>query len=521
MAKQAEKQALKEWDEYRKALITGTALEYAKTTADIEKHRLYLEARPVEWMKYFFPNYATSEFAPFHLDYIARINANPEWYEVVSWARELAKDTVTMMLMFYLNLTGKKKFTLFVSSSYDAACDLLKPYMINYESNQRIIAYYGEQKSFGNWEDGDITTKCGARYVAIGAGQSPRGKKNEQLRPDSIICTDLDTDEDCKNSATIDKRMDWLEGALYFTRSVSTPLLFLVLGNIIAENCCVKRCAKKARHHDIINLRMVNIKKPDPVNDYRYGKSVWPAKNTEEMIDIVLANISTRIAMQEAFNCPLTEGDIFKELTWSKCPPLSSMPYVVGYADPSPSNKDKQKKGVSFKAIFIIGYKDGKFYIYTGFLDQVNNAVFVDWFYDLRDYVKGRTTVYYYVENNTLQDPFYEQVFKPLFLAKGKEKGFISITPDDRKKPAKEIRIEGTLEPLNRDGQLIFNVDEKDNPNMVRLAEQFRLFTMQLKAPADGPDAIEGGVWILNQKIATMSQGDWKSWSKSTNKKRI
>lgn len=520
MAKQADKQALKEWDEYRKALITGTALEYNKTTADIEKHRKYLEDRPVEWMMYMFPNYATSEFADFHLDYIKRVNEHPEWFEVVSWARELGKDTVTMMLMFYLNLTGKKRNTLFVSSSSDSACDLLKPYKLNYESNQRIIAYYGEQKSFGSWEDGDFTTRLGVRYRALGLGQNPRGKKNESVRSDSIIVTDVDTDEDCKNDLTIDKKMEWLEGALYFTRSFSVPLLFIALGNIIAENCCVKKLAKKANHHDIINIRMVNTKKPDPTNDFRYGTSVWK-KNSEEMIDTVLSRVSTKIIMQECFNCPLTEGDIFKQLTWGKCPPLSSMQYVVNYADPSPSNKDKQKKGVSFKAQWLIGYKEGKFYVYRGYLQQANQSVFVQWFYDIRDYVKGRTQVYNYIENNKLQNPFYEQVFKPLFLKIGLEKGFINITPDDRDKPDKAVRIEGTLEPLVRESQLVFNIDEKSNPNMIVLEEQFKFFTMQLKAPADGPDAIEGGVWILNQKIAAMQSGEWKSWGKKRNSKRI
>jgi len=509
MAKQVEKQAIKEWDEYRKALITGTALEYNKTTADIEKHRLYLEARPVEWMMYFFPNYATSEFAPFHLKYIRRIIDNPEWWEVNSWSRELAKDTVTMMLMFFLNLTGKKRFTLFVSSSYDAACDLLMPYKLNFESNQRIIAYYGEQRSFGNWETGDITAKCGARYVALGAGQSPRGKKNEQLRPDSIIITDIDTDEDCKNKDTIDKRFDWLERALYMTRSISKDLLFLVLGNIIAKDCCVVRAAKRADHHDIVNIRDKN------------GKSTWPSKNSEERIDRVLSKMSTKAQQAECFNNPLTEGDIFKELIWGKCPPISSLPYVVNYADPSPSNKDKQKKGVSFKSSFIIGYKDGKFYIYKGFLEQVNNSIFVQWFYDLRDYIRNRVLAYNYIENNTLQDPFYEQVFRPMFMACGKEKGFINITPDDRKKPDKATRIEGNLEPLNRNGQLIFNIDEKDNPHMQRLEEQFKLFNMQLKAPADGPDCIEGGVWILNKKLSMLGVDSVKTFAKHRNNKRM
>ena len=33
--------------------------------ADIEKHRLYLEAHPIEWIKFFFPGYAKYEFADF------------------------------------------------------------------------------------------------------------------------------------------------------------------------------------------------------------------------------------------------------------------------------------------------------------------------------------------------------------------------------------------------------------------------------------------------------------------------
>ncbi len=509
MATQKDKKAQQEWKKYLKALQNDTAMDFKKSVTEIEKHRLYLEARPLEWMKFFFPQYATADFAPFHKRYIKRIIKNEEWWEVVSWSRELAKDTVTMMLMMYLNLTGRKKFTLFVSSSYDAACDLLRPYILNFEGNQRIISYYGEQKSYGSWEEGNFTTQCGARYVALGAGQSPRGKKNEALRPDSIVITDIDTDEDCRNKDTIDKRFDWIERALYMTRSISKPLLFLLLGNIIAKDCCVVRAAKRADHHDIVNIRDKN------------GKSTWIEKNSEEQIDRVLSKMSTKAQQAECFNNPLTEGDIFKEVVFGKCPQIRTMPYLIAYADPSPSNKDKQKKGVSFKSLWLIGYKNGYFYIYKGFLDQASNSTFVQWFYDLRDYVNERTMVYFYIENNTLQDPFYEQVFKPMFLEMGKKKGYINITPDNRKKPDKAIRIEGTLEPLNRNGQLIFNEQEKDNPHMQRLIDQFQLFNMQLKSPADGPDSIEGGVWILNNKRMSIKPSDIKTFSIPKNSKRI
>ena len=91
-------------------------------------------------------------------------------------------------------------------------------------------------------------------------------------------------------------------------------------------------------------------------------------------------------------NNPVTEGKVFKEITWGKCPPLSSLQFVVNYSDPSTSNQDKQKKGVSFKAQFLIGYKDGRFYVYKGFLEQATQATFVDWFYAQRDYVGRQNT---------------------------------------------------------------------------------------------------------------------------------
>ena len=76
------------------------------------------------------------------------------------------------------------------------------------------------------------------------------------------------------------------------------------------------------------------------------------------------------------------------------------------------------------------------------------NEEYVNWYYYLREYVGQKTQVYNYIENNKLQDPFYEQVFIPLFNEKGKSLGFIGIIPDTRNKPEKFDRIEGNLEHL-------------------------------------------------------------------------
>lgn len=482
-----DRKALQRWAEHHKALAADVPVDDSLSKRDIEKKRAELEKSPVEWIRYFFPKYAKYPFAPFHIRAINRIIAHPEWYEVLSWSRELAKSTVAMFICMYLALTGRKKFFVLASATETAAIRLLAPYKINFESNPRLRQFYGRQVCIGSWTDRDFTARCGAKFVALGAGSAPRGARNEEVRPDVIYLDDYDTDEDCRNPETLKKKWDWFEGALYPTRSISEPTLVLWCGNIIARDCCIKRAGEKARHWDIVNIRDKN------------GKSTWPQKNTEEQIDTVLANISARNAQAEYFNNPVSEGTIFKNLPFGKVPPLSRFRFLVCYGDPAYS--DSKKKASSTKALWLVGKYKGVYYIIKGFLARELNAVFISWYFDLLDYVAGKTAVYFYMEDNALQDPFFQQVFKPLLRdevkARHKE---LFIKPDHRQKIDKAARIEANLEPIDRNGAWVFNEDERANPHMAELIEQFKLFEMHLPYNADGPDCIEGAVNIINQK---------------------
>lgn len=262
-------------------------------------------------------------------------------------------------------------------------------------------------------------------------------------------------------------------------------------GNIIAKDCCIKRAGEHARHWDIVNIRDKN------------GRSTWPAKNTEEQIDTVLANISSKNAQAEYFNNPVSEGTIFKNLPFGHVPPLSRFPFLVVYGDPAYS--DSRKKASSTKALFLVGRLRGVYYIIKGFLARELNANFISWYFDLVDYVGGKTPVYCYMENNKLQDPFFSQVFRPLLFAENKRRHRdLYIRPDERKKTDKATRIEANLEPIDRNGQWVFNADERDNPHMQELINQFKLFEMHLPYNADGPDCIEGAVTIIAAKTAEM-----------------
>lgn len=504
-----DRQALRDWDEFRKGIIEATVVDDTETHAERLKRIARLEADDEAWFAYYFPSYVKSPPAKFHKAGTKRVMENSRWYEVRAWSRELAKSTRSMMEITKLALTGKVRNVLLISNSGDNAERLLMPFMINLESNQRIINDYGVQVKPGSWEIGEFTTMGGCSFRALGAGQSPRGTRNESFRPDVILVDDIDTDEETRNPDRIQKKWEWIEQALIPTISISGNYRIIFNGNIIAKDCCITRAIKKANHVDIINIRDKN------------GVSSWPEKNTEADIDNILSLISSASAQKEYFNNPISEGETFKEITWGKIPPLHVFPFLIDYSDPAPSNNTKSNAN-SYKSNFLIGILAGKVYVIKGYLDRVTNAEFVDWFYFIDEYVDNKTQVYNYIENNKLQDPFYQQVFIPLF-AKARDKWgkMIGISPDERKKPDKFARIEGNLEPINRAGNLILNIAEKDNPHMQRLEEQFKMVNPRLQAPADGVDCVEGGYFIANQKYIQLTPGSIAFGHSRTNKKRF
>lgn len=486
MATLADKQAIQNWDAFRDGLMKATSVETGESFADKQKRIKRLEADFEAWCKYYFPSFCTADPAPFHKRASQRIINTPEHFESRAWARELAKSTRTMMEVLYLTLTGKKKNVILVSNSEDNAKRLLEPFRANLDSNLRIINDYGKQKSW-KWRDAEFKTRQGVSFRAVGADQSPRGTRNDAARPDVIIIDDIDTDQDCRNPEIIEKRVKWINGALIPTRAVNNPLLVIVCGNIIAEYCCVTELMKKADKVDIVNIRT-------------NGVSSWASKNSEENIDRVLSMISYAAAQAEYFNNPITEGRVFKSLNWGKVPPLSQMEQLVVYSDPAPSNSDV--KNNSYKVVALLGRKDGVTYVIKAFCEQTTNAKFVQWFYDIYSLVRGYQ-VQYWIENNTLQNPFYEQVFLPLFKEIGRNMGYIiPIRPDTRKKADKFTRIEGTLEPANRLGLLVFNENEKGNPHMQIVTEQFMVVSPTYRGAIDAPDCIEGGYKILDDNLA-------------------
>ena len=472
--------ALERFERLKKSIFSATDVDTTEDDIQRRERRKRLEKDPEAWFKYYFPHYCTCEPADFQKKAAKRVLVNDEWYEVRAWSRELAKSTRTMLETLYQTLTGQKKTVILASSSLDSAKRLLAPYRANLEANQRLINDYGAQENPGKWTEGAFTTLSGVGFVALGAGQSPRGLRNEALRPDKIIIDDIDTDEDCRNPTIILNKWDWIERALMGTRSISQPLQVIVCGNIIAEDCCVVRAMDKADHSDVINIRNSR------------GRSTWPQKNSEKHIDRVLSTISYNAAQGEYFNNPVTQGQVFKELNYKKALPIHQYDALCTYIDPS--WKDTKKN--DYKAVVLVGRKGAEFHVIRAYVEQTTTARMIEWLYDIREIV-GERPCYYYMEEVFIQDTLLKAVYE-----EGAKRGaVIPLQGDKRKKTDKFTRIEALLEPLNRTGNLWLNETEKTMPGMKTLEDQFKALAPKSRAHDDGPDAVEGAIYILKSKV--------------------
>ena len=127
MGKVDDMRAWNEWREYHRALKRDKAVD---KLSPVERMRRLekLEKDPVSWMLFFFAEYTRHPFTSFQKKAIRRITSNPEWYEVLSWSRELAKSTIVFICIMYLVLTKRKRNVLLVSNSHENATRLLDPY---------------------------------------------------------------------------------------------------------------------------------------------------------------------------------------------------------------------------------------------------------------------------------------------------------------------------------------------------------------------------------------------------------
>jgi predicted phage terminase large subunit-like protein len=400
------------------------------------------------------------------------------------WARGHAKSThFNIMIPLWLMIQDLKKplVMVLVGKSLDNAKTLISDIQAEFAENKLFIRDFGELIKFGNWEDGRFATTTGSAFFALGRGQSPRGLRHRSQRPNYIVMDDVDDDELCRNPRRVNETYDWALKALFGTMD-SGQGRFVVVGNRIAHNSIVSRFEENPKFYTH-KVSIIDEK----------GHPSWPEKNTIAMVDELVQTMGWRRAQGEYFHNPIVEGAVFKHEWIRYIEPLKwkEYDYIVSYCDPS----FKDSSTSDYKAIITVGKKETELHVLETFVRKCSVAEMVRYWYDFHERLRQGVFVDYFMEANFAQDMILDE-----FKREGIERGYqLPLRKDIRKKPDKWARIEA-ISPLFERGVVSISRDIKDHEDCRTFIDQLLSFEKGSRAHDDAPDALEGSIWILNQR---------------------
>ncbi|MDD7277855.1 MAG: hypothetical protein SPI24_07445 [Bacteroidales bacterium] len=490
------KEAIKRWKEHCRQIQSMTVLTSLEESVLEKNKRIQrLQKDYAAFCEYYFPHFLTLRDkttgevlrivhnAPFHNAAAAKVKNTPNLKAVFKWPRGHAKSThFDIFMPLWLMFQPKRliNFMVVVGKSEDSAQRLLSDIQAELEYNKRIIADFGEQKNLGHWQDGEFTSQSGVKFLACGRGQSPRGLREREARPDYIVIDDLDDDELCRNEKRVNELTDWVKEALFGALDVGRGR-FIMVGNLISKTSVLANIAKTKGVH------VSEIKAVD-----KDGEPVWKEKWTKEEAQEYADFVGYRAWQKEMMHNPIRDGSIFKHewIRYKKVLPLNKYEMLVCYTDPS----FKSTTNNDYKASRLWGKIGNELHLIDCYVRQDTVSGMVRWLYNLYESLPENVAVKFFMEANFMQDIILDE-----FTTEGNLRGYqLPILPDKRKKPEKIQRIEA-ISPLWERGFVFYNEALKDSPDMVAGIEQTLAIERGSRIHDDAPDADEGAIWYLQK----------------------
>ncbi len=494
------KQAIEMWHEHCRQIqaITDTSLMAPESRESREARIKRLRNNYAAFCEYYFPHFLqlkdkttgqvlrTIHNAPFHNMAATKVRNTANLKAVFMWPRGHAKSThMDVFLPLWLMFQPQRliNFMVVVGKSEDAACRLLGDIQAELEANDRLKRDFGEQKpAGGDWTDGEFKAQCGVKFLACGRGQSPRGLRDREARPDYIVIDDLDDDELCKNEKRVRELTSWVKSALFGSLDVGRGR-FIMVGNLISKNSVL---------YHIAHTKGVYLSKVQAID--KDGNPVWREKWSREEVEEYRQFVGYRDWEKEMMHNPIKDGTIFRHewIRYRKMHKLSKYEALVCYTDPS----WKSTTANDYKACRLWGKIGGELHLIDCFVRQATTGEMVRWLYNLYEKANEQgASIQFYMESNLMQDTALDE-----FQNEGNIRGYqLPIMPDYRKKPDKLQRIE-SISPLWERGLVYYNEALKTSDDMQVGIDQTLSLEHGSRAHDDAPDADEGAIYILQKQ---------------------
>lgn len=482
---------LKQWKKHCETVQNSTTINVAESEKDKLARIKKVRGDYAAFVDYYFPHYTinpetgkTTPCADFHIKAANKVKKERNLKAVFKWHRGAAKSThLDIFIPLWLKCQEVKQLNVMVlvGKSEDNANTLLADIQAELQFNQRYIHDFGQQYNNGSWEEGKFVTIDGTAFFARGRGQSPRGLRHRNHRPDYIVIDDLDDDELCENPARVTRLTKWVKEALFGALDGGRGR-FIMVGNLIAKNSVLANIAAT----DGVHVSQVNIWDKN-------GNVSWAAKWTPDEVKDIERFQGYRSFQKEYMNNPITEGAVFRQdwIKWGKLPDLKKFEELILYIDPSFKGTTKN----DYKAAKLWGKVGSQLWHIKAFVRQCSVSEMVRWLYDLYEWsLEKGIAIKWYMEANFMQDTILDE-----FRREGDLRGYqLPISADRRKKPDKFQRIEA-ISPLWERGFVSYNDAERNDPDMLAGIDQTLAFEKGMRGHDDAPDADEGAIWFLQK----------------------
>ena len=496
------RRSLQEWEDFCKQVQSSSAVNFNETPEE----QLLRKKKALKDYNYFVRTYFKTltdcDCATFQITYANHVLKNNNQFAIAEWPREHAKSMhcdifIPMWLLAHGQLTG----LMLVGKNEDDAANLLSDIQAQLQFNELFTHDWGDQYNFGHWQEGDFTTRSGIRFLALGRGQSPRGVRKNQLRPNVAILDDIDDDEIVQNPRRVKKVVESIFGALYFALMI-TDWRILVAGNRIHPQSILAHLVGDTqpgtpKREGIYHNRVVAIDE--------HGKPAWPQRYTLKQLNDKIKGGGMR-ARTEMFHESHVEGTIFQEkhFGWKPMPPATWDKYrvIVGYFDPSFENKPTSDT----KAVRVWGLDADKEerHCLSSFVQRCELHKCFEFMSAMDEKCPPGVGIIWYVEKQFFNRPIQDALYRHNEARKRAGKKPLMVITDSRTKENKFTRIV-KMEPVYSMEKVFFNQDEFHSPGMIEGNNQLKSIEPGYNSPDDSPDADEGAWYYLEQHLPTRS----------------
>jgi phage terminase large subunit-like protein len=337
--------------------------------------------------------------------------------------RGSGKSTLISLVYAIWSIIGKQdaKFVLLFSQTQGQSRQILANIKMEFESNELL------RKDFGSFEESNdewrsttlVLSRYRAKIMIASTGESIRGYRHGQHRPDVIIFDDIEDNDSVRTKESRDKTYQFVTSQAIPAGDINTKVI--MIGNLLHEDSIVKRFINE------INLRSRDgIFRLYPV--LKDGRPLWREKFTSKAhIDALKRKIGNEKVFRREFMLEIVpEDDQVIDLNWihyyDELPILTGSNYrftAIG-VDLAIIEKDSGDF-TSFISALIFGYgEDMKIYILPNPVNKRMNFSTTE--VELKNLVEslgGKDNVKIYIENVGYQQAFVEVMQNQGFMAEG------------------------------------------------------------------------------------------------------